>query len=421
MRYRQLQASEIRIVEMVREEFSALEAKKVRELLPRLTEWLARCKVTILSARPSDLEAFCEERARTRKPCSMARLIGSVRHIFGALCQSGLRDDNPSRNLLPPRTRATANRARRSRTSSLESHLLEIVREKVSANEARQVRTVLPWLNEFFRDRKVTLLTATLEDIEAFRDERARTRKPSSVACLTNLVQIVFRTLLEAGLRDDNPSMDMWRPRTYAKPADFSADKVTVEQVFAKVLSLAKQATGHQAFVAARFLAILHLVTAGALNSEIAALSISDVERAAINNGPICLARGSRRERRVVLTLSGYTSLANYLTLRRARAGPEADALFISVRTPYGRLPRGSVSDDFHMAIRAAGALGCGLTSTKLRRMLAATILNEGHGWAMAATMAGYKQIPRTNMRSFNIAQLADLMERHHPMGRSNW
>jgi site-specific recombinase XerD len=423
MRYRPLDAFEINIVEMVRENFGAHEAKHVRELLPRLTELLAGRKVTILTALPGDLEAFCEERARTRKPSSMARLIGSVRHIFEALCQSGLRNDNPSRTLLPPRTRATAARARRSRPSSLETRLLEIIRDRVSVNQAKLVRKILLRLTEFLRRRKLTLLTAVAEDLEAFCDARARTWKPSSVACLVNAVQTVFKTLLEAGLRNYDPSVNLKRPRMSTWSAEFSIEQRVVEQVervFAEVSSYARQTTGHQAFVAARFLAILHLVTAGALCSEIAALSISDVERAAISNGPIYLARGSHRERRVVLTFSGYTSLASYLALRRARAGPEPDALFISVRTPYRRLPPESVSDDIRLAIRAAGASGCGLTGVKLRRMLPATIVSEGHGWAMAATLAGYKHIPRTNFRSFNIAQLADLIERHHPMGRPN-
>jgi site-specific recombinase XerD len=216
---------------MVRELVSANQAEQVRVLLPRLTELLARRKVTILTALPDDLEAFCAERARTRKPYSMARLVGSVRHVFGALCKSGLRNDNPSSNLLPARTRTTAALSRKPRPSPLGTHLLEIVREWVSANEARQVRKMLPWLTEFFQGRKVTLLTAALEDIEAFCHERARTRKSSSVARLTNLVRIVFRMLLEADLRNDDPSMDMKRPRILTKAAEFSVNQGAVEHV----------------------------------------------------------------------------------------------------------------------------------------------------------------------------------------------
>jgi site-specific recombinase XerD len=412
MRHRPLDALETRIVEMVQEDVSASQAKRVRGLLPPLSELFVRRKVTILTALPGDLEAFCAERARTRKASSMRPLIGCVRHVFRVLCQSGLRRDNPSKDLVPPRTRAR--RSRRPRPSLLEIHVVEMVREKVSANEAGMARTVLPGLTEFLRRKKATLLTACTDDLQAFCEVRSRTRKPSSVTRLVAVLRTLFRVLLECGLREDNPSKALKGPRVSTKSADFAIDQRAVEQVLVKLSLVANESRGYQAFVAVRSLAILHLITAGARCLDIAALNISDAEHAVSRNGLVHLAR-----REIVLTPSGNTILANYLALRLARAGPDCSALFVSVRTPYARLTPASVSDDIRHAIKSVGAFGCGLTPAKFHRILPSIIVNEEYGWAVAAAAIGYKQIPRTNMRYFDVAELSKLIERHHPIGRS--
>lgn len=417
MRRRQLDAMETRIVEIVRHEVSASQAERVRRFLPLITELLTRRKVTLLTAQADDLEAFCQERARTRKAPSMALLVRDVQHLFRALYQSGLRDDFACKTLLPARTRNVACTGR-SRLGILEMQLVGRARERGSASQAKVMRAVLSLLTDFLRCRNVSLLTALTRDLQDFCDERARYRQPSSVASLVRSIQTVFQMLLELGLRKDDPSSVLDRPRASKKSAAFPIHQCAIEQVLAKLSSIADEATGLQAFVAARAMAILYLTAAGGWCLEIAALNISDAEKAVNSNGLIHLGRGMSRER-AVATPSAYAALSRYLALRRARPCLDSDALFVSVRTPYVRLTPDCVRGDIRRALRWADTLGTGFTPGELRRTLLAAIANEGPGWSVATATAGYRHIPRTNMRYFDVAELSNLLERHHPMGRA--
>ena len=120
----------------------------------------------------------------------------------------------------------------------------------------------------------------------------------------------------------------------------------------------------------------------------------------------------------VVAELLGRnTALRHYLALRRARPDAGSDALFVATRSPYGRVTR--IRKDIHRALQLADISGSGVTPVKLRRALLATIVNEGPGWSVGRAF-GYRSIRRGKTRYLDVRDLSNLLERHHPMGRSS-
>lgn len=417
MRRRQLDAMEARAVEVVRDEVNACQAERVRRFLPLIAELLGRRKVTILTARADDLEAFCQERALTRGAPAMAHLIRDVQHLFRALYQSGLRADYPCKTLIPPCKNKTV-RSGRPRLGLLEMQLIERVREKVSAGQADKIGSLLSSLTDFLRRRNVTLLTALKNDLQAFCDESAHDRKVSSLAILVSQIRTIFNLLLEFGIRRDDPSKGLIQPHVSSKLADYEIDQSVIEQIarmFAVLSSIVNEATGLRAFVAARTAAIVHLSSAGARHLEVAALNVSDAERAVNASGLICLGRGTNREREIVLTRLGCAALSRYLAMRRARSSPDFNALFVSTRRPCARVSRSCVHDAIRQAAMWTGSV---LTTRRLRQAFAAAIVKDGPGWWGAKIAVGYRKIPRTIIRYFDIVELSHLLERHHPMGK---
>lgn len=99
---RQHDALEVRILGLVILDLGPNEAVEIGHLLRWLTDFLLlRCR-DVITARAEDLRDFCALRSTTRSAKSMARLIFSIRSLFGILLGVGLRHDDPSIDLRGP-------------------------------------------------------------------------------------------------------------------------------------------------------------------------------------------------------------------------------------------------------------------------------------------------------------------------------
>ena len=64
--------------------------------------WLADRKSSLASVEPSEINNYLTEHTK-RKPKSIARLLSSLRRLFGFMCREGLRKDNPCQLIKSPK------------------------------------------------------------------------------------------------------------------------------------------------------------------------------------------------------------------------------------------------------------------------------------------------------------------------------
>jgi site-specific recombinase XerD len=300
----------------------------------------------------------------------------------------------------------------------IETSIVDRISATVSENEAKEARVVLPWMTAFFAARFVTMLTASAFDVEAFCDERAKTRKPSSMARLIQIVKRIFAALIGARLRDDNPSIGLKPPAITTTFVDFDVDESLVRELLDRQRSITARATGRTAFVQTRRLAILSFSAAGAFCSEISRLDFVDVSLTLGAGEFVRVGRAASDQRDLLLGGQGLRAINDYIRLRRSMPVAVDKALFVSSQSPFAPLNPRLISNEITYAIKAAGLVGVGLSPARLHRSLSGNALKGGHGSKVAAAAGGYQVIPNSKPVAISPQEMSDLIEQHHPMSR---
>ncbi|WP_157791168.1 hypothetical protein [Bradyrhizobium japonicum] len=296
----------------------------------------------------------------------------------------------------------------------IETLIVDRIGATVSKNEAR---VVLPRMTAFFAARYVTILTASAFDVEAFCDECAKTRNPSSMARLIQIVKRIFASLIGAQLRDDDPSIGLKRPAVTSTFVDFDVDERLVQELLDRQRSLTARATKKTAFVQTRRLAILSFSAAGAFCSEISRLDFLHVALTLAAGEFVRAGRAANDDRDLLLGGQGLRAVNDYIRLRQ-NARTSDEALFVSAYSPFDRLDPRLISNEITLAIKWTGLAGEGLSPARLHRSLPGNALKSGHGIKVAAATGGYQAMPFSRPIAISPEEMSDLIERHHPMSR---
>jgi site-specific recombinase XerD len=300
----------------------------------------------------------------------------------------------------------------------IETVAVDRIGATISENEAKVARVVLPWMTAFFAARCVTILTASALDVEAFCDERAKTRKPSSMARLIQIVKSIFTALIGARLRDDDPSSGLKPPVVTRTFVDFDVDETLVQELLERQRLITMRATKRTAFVQTRRLAILSFSAAGAFCSEISRLDYVDVLLTLAAGEFVRIGRAADDERDLLLGGKGLRAVDDYIRLRRSIPAATDKALFVSSESPFDRLSLRRISDEITYAIKATGLTGLGLSPARLHRSLSGNALKARQGCNVAAATGGYRVMPFSKPVAVSAEEMSDLIELHHPMSR---
>jgi site-specific recombinase XerD len=302
--------------------------------------------------------------------------------------------------------------------SRTEIWIVDRIRTTMSENEAKEARIVVSWMTVFFAARWATLLTASAIDVEAFCQERARTRKPSSIARLIQIVRNIFRALVGAEKRSDDPSRSLKPPSVEKTFVDFDVDETLVRELLDRQRSITVRATKRTFFVQTRRLAILSFSAAGAFCSEISRLDYVDVCLTLAAGEYVRVGRSAANERDLLLGGEGLRAVNEYIRLRQSIPTGSDAALFVSPYAPFRRLAARTISNEISKAIEATGLADTSLSPAALHRSLAGNALKAGHGGKVAAAVGGYSLLPFSKPVAVSDAEMSDLIERHHPMSR---
>lgn len=114
--------------------------------------------------------------------------------------------------------------------------------------------------------------------------------------------------------------------------------------------------------------------------------------------------------------MMSLSAINDYIALRRSMPAVSDEALFVSSRVPFARLPSRLISDQISLAIEATGMRGRGLSPATVHRSVAGSALKAGHGGRVAASAGGYNLLPFSKPVAASAEEMSDLIERHHPM-----
>jgi len=285
-----------------------------------------------------------------------------------------------------------------------EAKVVDLIASRVSRNEAREVRLIVRWLGDFLLARGKDLLTANNLDLQDFCEQRSTTRVDSSMVRLISSIKAVYRSVHDAQFRNDDPAVDLQRPRLPAVMSTYGVDEGILERLSSE--STTGSDNGPQdKFVKLRLSAILRLAKeAGAFYPEIAALDLVDLQ-------DLVLARGGGRERRARLSDEGHLELERYAQIRRSFITSPSIALFTMSQRPWKRLDGKSLSTIVRKAIHVAGISSADLTPGRIHRSVPGAIVGEGLGWDVGAASAAYSKIPTVQRAKSDLETMKRLIE----------
>lgn len=235
----------------------------------------------------------------------------------------------------------------------------------------------------------------------------------ASLARRCSTLRQFYGFLVDEGLRDDDPSVSLPRPRL-RRPLPRILSHLDVERLLLKAEQEAQDAQG--AADAARLLALLELLYGSGLRaSELVSLPIAAVPR----DSPFLHVTGKGgRQRLVPIGRRADAALRNWLSLRRGGTSkfvfPSSGASGHLTRVRLFQLLR-------ELALRA------GLDPTRvsphvLRHAFATHLLEGGADLRVLQTLLGHADISTTQIYTHvDSARLVELVNRRHPLGQADW
>ncbi|MBL8644219.1 MAG: site-specific tyrosine recombinase XerD [Rhodospirillaceae bacterium] len=261
----------------------------------------------------------------------------------------------------------------------------------------------------FLRTRRRTVLTADAKDLQ---DSMARQHKAgfsarTAARRLSSLRQL-FRFLYQDGLRTDDPSQALDRPRLPQK-----LPKYLTEAEVEVLLAAARQGEGA---IPARLTALMELLYATGLRvSELVALPVS-----AARNPSVLIVRGKgSKERMVPVGEAAQAALTDYLAHREIflpKKKTSSPWLFPSA-SKSGHLTRDGFSRMLKEAAVAAGLMPSRVSPHVLRHSFATHLLAHGADLRTLQQLLGHSDISTTQIYTHVLDErLKALVQHHHPL-----
>jgi len=232
----------------------------------------------------------------------------------------------------------------------------------------------------------------------------------SSLARKCSALRQFYHFLAEEGLRDDDPSPALPRPRSRRPlPRLLSHDEVEA------LLARAEDEAGSDIPAAVRLLALLELLYGSGLRaSELVSLPVAAVPR----DAPFLTVTGKGGQQRMV-PVSGRASaaLSRWLAVR-----PSGSTRLFPSRSKEGHLTRIRL---FQLLRELAGRAGIApekVSPHVLRHAFATHLLEGGADLRALQTLLGHADIATTQIYTHvDSARLVALVNARHPLGRSSY
>lgn len=235
---------------------------------------------------------------------------------------------------------------------------------------------------------------------------------PSSLARKCSALRQFYGFLIDEGLRQDDPSPALPRPRT-RRPLPRLLGHAEIEALF---LRAEEEAAGDRRD-AVRMLALLELLYGSGLRaSELVSLPLSAVPR----DAPFLMVTGKGGQQRMV-PVSGRArqALARWLALRGEPAGKGGSRLLFPSRGSLGHLTRIRLFQLLRELALRAGIAPEKVSPHVLRHAFATHLLEGGADLRVLQTLLGHADIATTQIYTHvDSARLVALVNERHPLAR---
>ena len=284
------------------------------------------------------------------------------------------------------------------------AEIARTVGEREAILAAREMRR----LANHCRSPKGNFLKLSRQDLEVILTNRG-TGNSTNRRCL-QIIRRIYDVAVHLRMIRENPAASITRPKYKQTRPDYSVDQSLVDELIAYCWSaLRLHNSPLVAFRTLLKLALVYALSSGAFLSELPAVRCDDL----LSDG-LVVGRGSRK-RRLNLSSDAAIALRNYRSVRIATIqGRRAVLLFVtkSGKAIYFKL----VWKLLDKVIHKAGVGDLGLTPAKLQRASVKLLADNDLDWLDAFAVHGYRGIPNVKLKPYSSDELAEFVDRLHPM-----
>lgn len=210
-----------------------------------------------------------------------------------------------------------------------------------------------------------------------------------------------------------NPAAEIVPPKVPPLHPDFSVDSTLADIVIAHCSAAVRlDSTRRIAFRTLSKLALVYVVSSGAFLAEVTEIRCKD-----LHSDGLVVGR-KYRKRKLFLSKEALVALRKYRSVRQSGTALHGDAaLFV---TESGKPTYfGLVWKLLNKVIKEAGVAEFGLTPAKLQRSSVRSVADAELDWLVAFSMGGYREIPNITLKPYTTDELAEFIDRFHPMSSS--
>lgn len=300
--------------------------------------------------------------------------------------------------------------------------MIDAFLEMASAERGARANTLLAYRRDLddaaqFLHPRGGLVGADQTALEAYvQDLAQRGLSAATAARRQSALRQFYRFLMAEGVRDDDPTGRIMRPKT-ARTLPKTLDPDVAERL------IAAAEVGKPPAYAARDVALIELLYGSGLRvSELVSLPFSAVNRP--DSGMVHLIGKGGRARLVPIGAKAHAALARYVELRAAFLPPPGPArdkaarwLFPSAGAADGKLTRRRIAQIVEDAVVVAGLDPAQITPHTLRHAFATHLVEGGADLRAVQTLLGHADIATTQIYTHVAkARLVEAVTTKHPL-----
>jgi len=296
---------------------------------------------------------------------------------------------------------------------------LESFLEMLAAERGSAANTLAAYRRDLsdFMEECSGLRGATPEDVRAYVSGLARRgMSPATQSRRVSALRQFFRFLLSEGLRADDPTLSLDRPKPRrGLPKSLSVGEVEALLAAARARAERDGPPGRR-LAALRTLALLELVYATGLRvSELVSLPAS----AARGERPFLIVTGKGgKERLVPLNEAARAAMQTYRAALKER-GREAGRHLFPADSASGHFTRQAFARDLKDIGVEAGVSPARLSPHVLRHAFASHLLAGGADLRAVQTLLGHADISTTQIYTHILEErMRELVSSHHPLAK---
>lgn len=300
-------------------------------------------------------------------------------------------------------------------------HLREAFLETLTAEQGASVNTIAAYKSDLTRygaylaAQDLDFLTARETDLADFMTAiHVEGLAASSAARLLSAIKKLHMFLISEGIRDDDPSQNIKRPKTNRPLPHYLSESETASLLNAAYVLTAKTAPAQQQKL--RIICLLEVLYATGLRvSELVSLKRQNVNPHRQN---LTIKGKGGRERMVPFNETAKEALLNWTALRDKGAFERQSAFLFPSRAKQGYITRQRFAQHLDELAQAAG-IGKKVTPHIIRHAFATHLLAHGADLRSVQQMLGHADIATTQIYTHILqSQQVELVQKAHPLAR---